>query len=248
MWPAPPLAADPDSATRATHATAHRARTMRRRSPRSSPPRHARQGAAAGAARALARRARRDRPLGAAQARHRRLAHRRLGAAGEDRRRRARRQGPARDRAALARPDAALHRVVRLARRPRRQAARARDPAPFRPAMLAHAIEEADFAALDPARFPGRMEMGRHPRAGGRPAAAEDGDWLPGSIRAPARISRTASPISIDALRLPGAIDGELLIVRDGRVQSLQRAAAAAQPQSRHAEADGGISRASARL
>ena len=40
------------------------------------------------------------------------------------------------------------------------------DPAPFRPAMLAHAIEETDFAALDPADYHRRMEMGRHPRAG----------------------------------------------------------------------------------
>ena len=42
------------------------------------------------------------------------------------------------------------------------------DPAPFRPAMLAHAIEETDFAALDARRFLRRMEMGRHPRPGGR--------------------------------------------------------------------------------
>jgi DNA ligase-1 len=28
-----------------------------------------------------------------------------------------------------------------------------RDPAPFRPVMLAHAIEDADFAALDPSDF-----------------------------------------------------------------------------------------------
>ena len=40
------------------------------------------------------------------------------------------------------------------------------DPAPFRPAMLSHAIEERDFATLDPADFRGRVEMGRHPRAG----------------------------------------------------------------------------------
>ena len=38
--------------------------------------------------------------------------------------------------------------------------------------MLAHAIEEPDFAALDPARLHGRMEMGRHPRAGGGRARA----------------------------------------------------------------------------
>ena len=42
------------------------------------------------------------------------------------------------------------------------------DPAPFRPPMLAHAMEEADFAGARPGRFRRRMEMGRHPRAGGR--------------------------------------------------------------------------------
>ena len=42
-----------------------------------------------------------------------------------------------------------------------------RDPAPFRPVMLAHAIEDTDFANLDPADFHRGMEMGRHSRAGG---------------------------------------------------------------------------------
>ena len=70
--------------------------------------RHARQGATAAAARGLARCARCDRPLGADQARHRRLARRRLGAAGESRGRRHGRQGGAGDRADLARADAAL--------------------------------------------------------------------------------------------------------------------------------------------
>src|SRR6516164_2526497 len=49
-----------------------------------------------------------------------------------------------------------------------------RDAAPFRPAMLAHAIDDSDLTALDPK----------------------------------------------EALRLPGAIDGELLIMRAGRVQT----------------------------
>ena len=95
-----------------------------------------------------------------------------------------------------------------------------RDPAPFRPAMLAHAIEDTDFAALDPARLHGRMEMGRHPRAGGR----RRGRGRPASSTR--LYSRTGEDISksfpdlAEALRLPGAIDGELLIVRDGRVQS----------------------------
>ena len=52
--------------------------------------------------------------------------------------------------------------------------------------------------------------------------------------------SRTGEDISksfpdlIEALRLPGAIDGELLIMREGRVQSFNVLAAAAQPQNRH--------------
>ena len=49
------------------------------------------------------------------------------------------------------------------------------DPAPFRPAMLAHAIEAPELAALDPGRLSRRMEMGWHSRAGvraGRDAAA----------------------------------------------------------------------------
>ena len=77
----------------------------------------------------LARCARRDRALGAAEARHRRAAHRRFGAARQDRRRRARRQGRAGDRADLARLHAALCRTVRLARRPRRQAGEPRSGA-----------------------------------------------------------------------------------------------------------------------
>ena len=40
------------------------------------------------------------------------------------------------------------------------------DPAPFRPVMLAHAIEDTDFANLDRCRLHRRMEVGRHSRAG----------------------------------------------------------------------------------
>ena len=62
--------------------------------------------------------------------------------------------------------------------------------------------------------------MGRHPRAGGGGRAQRRRD-------ARARLySRTGEDISgsfpdlVEALRLPAAIDGELLVVRDGRVQS----------------------------
>ena len=72
-----------------------------------------------------------------------------------------------RRRGSLARARAALSRSLRLGRGAARQAGIRSDPAPFRTPMLAHAIDEADFAALAAGRFFGRMEMGRHPRAGG---------------------------------------------------------------------------------
>jgi DNA ligase-1 len=94
-----------------------------------------------------------------------------------------------------------------------------RDPAPFRPAMLAHAIEELDFAALDPREFMAEWKWDGT-RVQAVSGAAEDG-------QAVTRLySRTGEDISksfpdlAEALRLPGAIDGELLVVRDGRVQS----------------------------
>jgi len=93
------------------------------------------------------------------------------------------------------------------------------DVAPFRPAMLAHAIEEPDLAALNPADFIAEWKWdGVRVQA----VSATNGDG-----RTAARLySRTGEDITksfpdlAEALRLPGAIDGELLILRDGRVQS----------------------------
>ena len=89
------------------------------------------------------------------------------------------------------------------------------------------------------------MEMGRHPRAGGRRAAR----------RRIARLySRTGEDISksfpdlLDAFHLPGAIDGELLIMRDGRVQSFNVLQQRLNRKTVTAKAAGRISRASARL
>jgi ATP-dependent DNA ligase len=94
-----------------------------------------------------------------------------------------------------------------------------RDPAPFRPAMLAHAIEDGDLQALDPADFLGEWKWdGIRVQAA---AGMDDGGRLIAQL-----YSRTGETISasfpdlLAALRLPGAIDGELLIVREGRVQS----------------------------
>jgi DNA ligase 1 len=92
------------------------------------------------------------------------------------------------------------------------------DPVPFRPPMLAHALDDADLAALNPADFLAEWKWdGIRVQA---VAARHDGANI-------ARLySRTGEDISkgfpdlIEALHLPGAIDGELLIRRDGLVQS----------------------------
>jgi DNA ligase 1 len=93
------------------------------------------------------------------------------------------------------------------------------DPAPFRPPMLSHAIEEADFSSLDPSDFVAEWKWDgiRVQAAAGRFA---DGRKI-------ARLySRTGEDISgafpdlAEALDFDGALDGELLIMREGRVQS----------------------------
>ncbi|HEY5067073.1 MAG TPA: cisplatin damage response ATP-dependent DNA ligase [Xanthobacteraceae bacterium] len=97
-----------------------------------------------------------------------------------------------------------------------------RDPAPFRPPMLAHALDEADLAALDPPEFLAEWKWDgiRVQAVAASPQAAE------GRVELARLYSRTGEDISkgfpdlVDALQLPGAIDGELLIRRDGLVQS----------------------------
>jgi len=94
-----------------------------------------------------------------------------------------------------------------------------RDPAPFRPAMLAHALMDGDLAALDPNDFMAewkwdgiRVQAVANVDSQGHPQVrlySRTGEDISGSF-----------PDLIDALRLPGAIDGELLVVREGRVQS----------------------------
>ena len=93
------------------------------------------------------------------------------------------------------------------------------DPAPFRPAMLAHAIEDTDFPALDPSHYMAEWKWDgtRVQAVTGRNESGETVTRL---------YSRTGEDISksfpdlASALRLSGAIDGELLIMREGRVQS----------------------------
>ena len=93
------------------------------------------------------------------------------------------------------------------------------DPAPFRPAMLAHAIEDGDLDALDPKDF-----MAEWKWDGIRIQAVAGRDEHGAMVQR--LYSRTGEDISksfpdlLPSLRRPGAIDGELLILREGRVQS----------------------------
>ena len=95
----------------------------------------------------------------------------------------------------------------------------ASDPAPFRPVMLAHAIEEPDLAALDPADYIAEWKWD------GIRIQAVAGLHADGH-RVTRLYSRTGEEISgafpdlCNALHFDGALDGELLVVRDGRVQT----------------------------
>ncbi|HEY9214599.1 MAG TPA: cisplatin damage response ATP-dependent DNA ligase [Ancylobacter sp.] len=93
------------------------------------------------------------------------------------------------------------------------------DPVPFRPVMLSHALEEADMAGLDPVQFRAewkwdgiRIQAARAFGKDGRPVTrlySRTGEDISGAF-----------PDLAEALAFDGAIDGELLILRDGKVQT----------------------------
>ncbi|MFZ2158998.1 MAG: ATP-dependent DNA ligase, partial [Bradyrhizobium sp.] len=93
------------------------------------------------------------------------------------------------------------------------------DPTPFRPVMLAHAIENTDFAGLDAADYIAEWKWD-----GIRVQAVSGRDGR--GHRAARLYSRSGEDITrsfpdlLPSLYLPGAIDGELLVLRDSRVQS----------------------------
>jgi DNA ligase-1 len=94
-----------------------------------------------------------------------------------------------------------------------------RDPAPFRPVMLAHAIEDSDFQNLDPADYIAEWKWDgiRVQAVAGR----DDRGHI--TVRLYSRTGEDITgsfPDLVSSLHMPGAIDGELLILRDGRVQS----------------------------
>lgn len=95
----------------------------------------------------------------------------------------------------------------------------AEDPARFHPPMLAHPIGADDFATLDPADFTAEWKWD------GIRVQAVAG-FCPDGRHVARLFSRTGEDLSgafpdlLDRLTFDGAIDGELLIVREGRVQS----------------------------
>jgi len=93
------------------------------------------------------------------------------------------------------------------------------DPAPFRPVMLAHAIENTDFAGLDAADYVAEWKWDgiRVQAVSGRDAR---GHMLARLYSRSGEDITKSFPDLLPSLHLPGAIDGELLVVRDGRVQS----------------------------
>lgn len=92
------------------------------------------------------------------------------------------------------------------------------DPAPFRPPMLAQPLDEAELADLDPAEFRAEWKWD-----GIRVQAACGTD--PDGRRVARLYSRTGEDVSaafpdlLGLLDFDGAVDGELLIVREGRVE-----------------------------
>ena len=99
----------------------------------------------------------------------------------------------------------------------------ATDPAPFRTPMLAHAMEERDFATLDPAAFSAEWKWD------GIRVQAVTGVDASGQVVA-RLFSRTGEDVSgafpdlaeVLVTRAFGsaAVDGELLVVREGHVES----------------------------
>ncbi|MGA2128880.1 MAG: cisplatin damage response ATP-dependent DNA ligase [Xanthobacteraceae bacterium] len=93
------------------------------------------------------------------------------------------------------------------------------DAAPFRPVMLAHAVEDGDFSGLDPRDFVAEWKWDGirvQAAAGTRP----DGERLARLYTRTGEDISHAFPDLMEALTFTGAIDGELLIMREARAQS----------------------------
>ncbi|MGJ4890612.1 ATP-dependent DNA ligase [Bradyrhizobium sp. HKCCYLRH3099] len=94
-----------------------------------------------------------------------------------------------------------------------------RDPAPFRPVMLAHAVEDGDFASMTASDYIAEWKWDgiRVQAVSGRES---DGRMVTRLYSRSGEDITASFPDLLPSLHLPGAIDGELLVVRDKRVQS----------------------------
>jgi DNA ligase-1 len=93
------------------------------------------------------------------------------------------------------------------------------DPAPFRPVMLSHPLEDTDFESLDPAQFRAEWKWDGIRIQAVRGAGA-DGRHITRLYSRTGEDISGAFPDLAGALAFDGAVDGELLILREGRVQS----------------------------
>jgi DNA ligase-1 len=93
------------------------------------------------------------------------------------------------------------------------------DPAPFRPVMLAHAVDDTDFAAMNPADYIAEWKWDGI-RVQAVSGQNEHGDTVVRLYSRSGEDITMSFPDLLPSLRLPGAIDGELLVLREGRVQS----------------------------
>jgi DNA ligase-1 len=94
----------------------------------------------------------------------------------------------------------------------------ASDPAPFRPPMLSHPLEDEDFSKLDPQAFRAEWKWDgiRVQAVSARPATGA----RPPRLFPHGRGHLQGLPRPRRGARFRGALDGELLILRGGRVQS----------------------------
>ena len=95
----------------------------------------------------------------------------------------------------------------------------ASDPAPFRPVMLSHPIEDGDFDKLNPAEFSAEWKWDGI-RVQAVSGISEDGARLTRLYSRTGEDIAGAFPDLVEALTLDGALDGELLVMRDATVQS----------------------------
>jgi DNA ligase-1 len=92
------------------------------------------------------------------------------------------------------------------------------DPAPFRPPMLAHPIEDTDFEKLDATAFVGEWKWDGI-RVQAVSACDSEGRRVTRLYSRTGEEITAAFPDLVEAIAFDGAIDGELLILDEGRVQ-----------------------------